>query len=111
MLVLSRSRWGHTGRMTATIKIARSRPSIRAALAELSPAECQRFETEFQQAAQQAGEQVDLTPLDSVLDRWAGRATILANPLSEQEQELLARFRDGDDRGSYVRDGDGWRQL
>ena len=97
--------------MTTMTKIARSGPVIRAALAELSPMECEQFESEFQQAAQIAAEQFDLTGLEALLDRWWGIATIRANPLTEQEQELRARARGGNDTGLFVREAEGWRQL
>ena len=45
-----------------TTKIERTGPSIRAALAEFAPAECEQFEAEFQPALGQAAELFDLAP-------------------------------------------------
>lgn len=94
--------------MTATTtKIERSGPAIRAALAEFAPAECEQFEAAFRQAVARAGEQFDLAPVAAVLDRWWRIAAIRANPLSEQEQELVARARAGGDSGWVAGDEGG----
>jgi ApbE superfamily uncharacterized protein (UPF0280 family) len=96
---------------TTTTKLEHSGAAIRAALTERAPAECEQFEAEFQQALAQAGETFDLTPVAAVLDRWWGIAAIRANPLTEQERELVARARAGDDSGWVARDEDGcWPQ-
>ncbi|MGH3934680.1 MAG: DUF6247 family protein [Pseudonocardiaceae bacterium] len=96
----------------ATARIERFGPAIRAVLAEVSPAECARFETEFAEALARAGAEFDLAPAEAVLDRWWGIAVIRANPLSEQEQALLARARVGDFSGLWERDEAGnWAQL
>jgi hypothetical protein len=90
--------------MTATtIRVERSGPAIRAAL-ESSPAERERFECDFQTALTVAAESFDLAPVDAVLDRWRGIAAIRANPLTEAEQEMVARARAGDDSGWLARD-------
>ena len=97
---------------TATTRIERSGPAIRAALAQLSPAECAQFEAEFAQATARAGAEYDLAPAQQVLDRWWGIAVIRANPLSEHEQGQLARARDGVFDGLWERDDRGdWHQL
>ncbi|MGH4013395.1 MAG: DUF6247 family protein [Pseudonocardiaceae bacterium] len=96
----------------ATTKIERSGPAIRAALAELASDECAQFEAEFQLATAQAAETFDLAVVEAVLDRWWGIAAIRANPLSEQEQEQLARARAGDVTGLLARDERGnWVRL
>ena len=106
-----------TRRMTtATTRIKRSGPAIRAVLAEVSPDECAQFEVEFAQALARAGAEFDLAPAEAVLDRWWGIAVIRANPLSEQEQEQeqeqLARAREGVFDGLWERDEAGnWVQL
>ncbi len=64
--------------MTAATKIERSGPAIRAVLAELSPAECEEFETEFRQALAHADADFDLGRVDAVLDRWWGIAAMCA---------------------------------
>ena len=57
---------------TATTRIERSGPAVRAALAQLSPEECAQFEAEFAQATARAGAEYDLAPAEAVLDRWWG---------------------------------------
>lgn len=98
---------------TATTRIERSGPAIRAVLAEVSPDECTRFEAEFAQALAWAGAEFDLARAEAVLDRWWGIAVIRANPLSEEEQAQLARARgEGVFDGLWERDEAGnWVQL
>ena len=98
--------------MSATMtRVERSGQAIRAALTGSAPEECEQFEVEFQQALAQAGETFDLAPVEAVLDRWWGMAAIRANPLTEQERELIARARAGDTSGWVSRDeGDHWAQ-
>ncbi|MGH3874433.1 MAG: DUF6247 family protein [Pseudonocardiaceae bacterium] len=96
----------------ATTKIERSGPAIRAVLAESAPAECVRFEAEFQQAVARASATFDVTPLDAMLDRWWGVAAIRANPLSEHEQAQVTRAKAGDFTGLLARDEHGnWIRL
>ena len=97
--------------MTAATKIERSGPAIRAALTELSPAECTEFEAEFRQALAYADADFDLCHVDAVRDRWWGIAVMCANPLTEQERELIVQARAGVDTGWYVRKNDSWVQL
>ena len=79
---------------TATTRIERSGPAVRAALAQLSP------------------EEYDLAPAQQVLDRWWGIAVIRANPLSDHEQAQHARAREGVFDGLWERDDHGdWHQL
>ncbi len=94
---------------TATTRIERSGPEIRAALAEFAPDECASFEVELQRAIGRAAESFDLAPAEAVLDRWWGIAVIRANPLSEQEQAQVARAKAGDFTGLLVRDERGNR--
>jgi Family of unknown function (DUF6247) len=97
---------------TATTRIERSGPAVRAALARLSPTECAQFEAEFAEAIARAGAEYDLAPAEAVLDRWWGIAIIRANPLSEQEKTQLARAREGAFEGLWERDERGeWHQL
>ncbi|MGH3941162.1 MAG: DUF6247 family protein [Pseudonocardiaceae bacterium] len=93
----------------ATTKIERSGPAIHAALAELAPDECALFTAEFRQASARAAETFDLAPLEAVVDRWWGIATIRANPLSEQEQVQVTRAKAGDFTGLLARDEHGNR--
>jgi len=96
----------------ATTKIERSGPAIHAALAELTPDECPEFETEFREALARAETDFDLRPVEAVLDRWWGAATIAANPLSEHEREMVARARSGDETGWLAHHEDGtWTRL
>jgi hypothetical protein len=97
--------------MTAATKIERSGPTIRTALTELAPAECEEFEAEFRQALAHAHADFDLGHVDVVLDRWWGIAAMCANPLTEQERELVVQARAGVDTGWYVRENDSWVQL
>ena len=97
---------------TATTRIERSGPAVRAALAQLSPRECARFEAEVAQATARAGVDCDVAPAEAVLDRWWGVAVIRANPLSEHELAQLARAREGVFEGLWERDESGkWHQL
>ncbi|MBV9011748.1 MAG: hypothetical protein JO272_06795 [Pseudonocardiales bacterium] len=97
---------------TATTKIERSGPAIRAILTAASPAECAQFEAEFAEALARGGAEFDLAPAEAVLDHWWGIAAIRANPLSEEEQAQLARARAGDFTGLWKRDEAGnWVQL
>lgn len=102
----------HTGAVTSARVIRRSGPEIRAALAQVAPEECARFEAEFRSEARCAAETFDSAPLDALLDRWWGIAVIRANPLTDQEQQQVARAGHGDVTGMYELDEDGaWRQL
>jgi hypothetical protein len=97
---------------TATTRIERTGPAVRAALAQLSPQECAQFEAEFAAAAARAGAEYDLAPAQRVLDRWWGIAVIRTNPLSDHEQAQLARAREGVFDGLWERDERGdWHQL
>ncbi len=97
---------------TTSGKIERSGPAIRAALADVAPQILARFEDEFRQAAHVAGEQVDVAPLDDVLNRWWGIAAVHANPINEEEQHALARARAGNFTDFSSMDADGnWQRL
>jgi hypothetical protein len=99
------------GMTVTTSRVERSGPAIRAALAASSPEDREQFETEFQQAVAEAGRTFDLAAVQAVLDRWWGVAALRANPLSEQERQLLTGARAGDDAGWLARDQDGrWAQ-
>lgn len=96
----------------AMMRIERSGPAIREALARFAPTECPRFESELGQALTTAAETLDLEPAQAVLDRWWGVAVIRANPLSDGEQAQLARARTGDFAGLLARDERGnWVRL
>ncbi len=96
----------------AVMRIERSGPAIREALARYAPAECLRFESEFGRALNAAAKTFDLVPAQGVLDRWWGIAVTRANPLSEAEQAQLARARTGDFAGLLAHDERGnWVRL
>ncbi len=98
--------------MTVATGIERSAPAIRAALAQHAPDEQGRFESEFRDAATRAAETVDLAPLEAVLDRWWGVAAMAANPLTDEERDLVARAKAGDLTGLRARDEQGdWVTL
>ncbi|MGH3822175.1 MAG: DUF6247 family protein [Pseudonocardiaceae bacterium] len=103
--------WVDTEPMTAATKIERSGPAFRATLTALAPAECTEFEAECRQALAHADADFDLGHLDAVLDRWWGIAATYANPLTEQEHELVVQARAGVDTGWYVRENGSWAQL
>ncbi|MEO7195482.1 MAG: DUF6247 family protein [Pseudonocardiaceae bacterium] len=96
----------------ATMKIERSGPAIRAALAEYAAEDCAVFEADLRQALAHAATSLDLAPAEAVLDRWWGIAVIRAHPLTEQEQAQVARAMAGDFRGLLARDERGdWVRL
>lgn len=102
----------HSQTVTTARAIRRSGPEIRAALAQVAPEECAGFEMEFKTEAGRAAQTFDSAPLDALLDRWWGVAVIRTNPLTDQEQQQLARARHGDVTGMYELDeSGGWRQL
>ncbi|WP_375429725.1 DUF6247 family protein [uncultured Friedmanniella sp.] len=85
--------------MVGTTKIARTGQDISAALRELSPEEAPEFEREYREALVRAADTLDLTESESVLTRWWGIAALRANPLTEEEVDLVRRFRAGEDVG------------
>ena len=105
---------GHTGLVTTgtTRKVERSGPAIRNILAQHSPQECRQFEADVRNALVRAGTDLDLARVDAVLTRWHARATIVANPLTVEEQTLVQRARAGDFTGLRARGEHGaWTTL
>lgn len=95
-----------------TMAVERSGPAIRDALRATSPDECAVFESEFRAALDQARSELDLAPVQQVLDRWWGIAAIRANPLEAHEQAQVAHARSGDLSGLWEQDESGsWTQL
>lgn len=82
-----------------TTRIERSGQAIRAALAELSPAEAEAFEREYRHALTHAAQTLDLSEANAVLNRWWGIAALRANPPTVEEQQLVQRLHEGDDIG------------
>lgn len=85
--------------MVVTTKIARSGQAISAALQELSPQEAATFDREYRDALVRAADTFDLTDAETVLTRWWGIANLRANPLTEEEHDLIRRFHAGEDVG------------
>jgi len=85
--------------MVATTKIARSGQAISNALRELSPQEAVEFDREYRNALVRAADTFDLTEAETLLTRWWGIANLRANPLTEEEHELIRRFQAGEDVG------------
>lgn len=99
--------------ITATsVRIERSGPAIRAALAEHAPGDEPRFATALRAALARAGDDLDLAGPQAVLTRWHALATMAANPLSTEEQAQVRRARTGDFTGFSARDEHGnWVTL
>ena len=78
------------------VAIQRSGSAIRAALAEHGVSgQLERFEDEMRAAFTRAAEELDLAGVDAVLSRWHPLATMVANPLTDDEQTQVARARAG----------------
>jgi hypothetical protein len=87
--------------------VERSGPAIRAVLLAYAPERCAQFEAEFRSALALARESFDLSTAQGVLTHWQAVALMAANPLTDQERELLARVRAGDCTGLTTRDENG----
>jgi hypothetical protein len=96
----------------ALAKIERSGPAIRAVLEAHSPHECGEFQAELRRALAEADDDLDLSRVDAVLDRWWGIAHLRANPPTEAERAAIERARSGDFSGLCTRDQRGsWTTL
>ena len=96
---------------TATL-VERSGPGISAALNKYAPQEGVRFEAELRDALARASDDFDVGRIDEVLSRWHSRATIVANPLTGEEQAVVKRARAGELTGLRARDEHGgWSTL
>jgi hypothetical protein len=95
------------------VRIERTGPAVREALADLVPAgSSAAFEVELRAALHSAEDELDLAGPDAVLTRWWVVASVAANPLSADEQAALQRARTGDLRGLYFRSTDSvWEQC
>jgi len=80
-----------------TTRIECSGPAVKAALADLSPEEANKFEHDYRAALNHAAVTLDLAEADDVLNRWWRVATIRANPLTPEEEDLVRRVRAGDE--------------
>ncbi len=109
-LIETRDTWAVT--MTTATVVARSGPGISASLSQHAPQERPHFEAELRQALVQASDDLDVARVDEVLSRWHRRATIVANPLTGEEQAVLRRARAGQLNGLRARDEHGgWTTL
>jgi len=88
---------------TAVTQIERTVPAVRRVLAEHAPADRARFDAEYHAALLRAGVEFDLAPVEAVLDRWWGVATIRVNPLTADERRLVESARAGTDAGWITR--------
>jgi Family of unknown function (DUF6247) len=105
-----RDTWSVT--MATTTLVERSGPGISAALDKHAPQERRRFEAELRDALARASEDLDEARIDEVLSRWHSRATIVANPLTSEEQAVMRRVRAGQLTGLRARDEHGgWTTL
>ena len=96
---------------TPTI-IERSGSAIRAALVAHAPERCAQFETELRSALARAAEDFDLAGPQAVLTRWHAVATMVANPLTDDEREQIDRAKAGDYTGLSALDENGnWVRL
>lgn len=85
--------------MPEYVRVERSGPAIRAALAEASPDELPEFEAEFRIALAEADDDFDLSRVTAVLDRWWGRAHLRLNPPTPEERAVVEQVARGDFRG------------
>lgn len=82
--------------MPEYVRVERSGPAIRAALAEASPDELADFEAEFRIALAEADDDFDLSRVTAVLDRWWGRAHLRLNPPTPEETAVIEQVARGD---------------
>jgi hypothetical protein len=78
--------------------IERTGPAVRAALLVYASAEeCAQFEAEMRSALAHAAEDLDLSKPQEVLAHWHALVTLDANPCTDEEHELIARMKAGDE--------------
>lgn len=82
--------------MTEYVRVDRTGPSIRAALASASPDELPDFEAEFHIALAEADDDFDTSRIDQVLNRWWGVAHLRLNPPTAEEMAAVAQIATGD---------------
>jgi hypothetical protein len=97
---------------STSVGVERSGPSIRAALAQHAPEQCNEFEAEFRIALAEADDDFDLSRAQAVIDKWWPIAYSRLHPPTEEERQIVARVRAGDYAGLSTRDDDGnWVRL
>ncbi|PBA69032.1 DUF6247 family protein [Mycobacterium avium] len=85
--------------MPEYVRVQRTGPAVRAALAEVAPDELPEFEAEFRIALAEADDDFDLTRVGRVLDRWWGRLHLRLNPPTSAEKAIVEQVARGDFRG------------
>ncbi|WP_301123816.1 MULTISPECIES: DUF6247 family protein [Mycolicibacterium] len=97
---------------SASVRLERTGPAIRAALADVAPEDLVEFEAEFRCALAQADDDFDLEPVQAVLTRWWGRAHLRLHPPTADEIAAVARVRAGDYTGLHTKTATGqWSEL
>lgn len=94
--------------MATPVRIERTGPSIRAALAQFAPHDLVEFEAEFRCALAEADEDLDLSTVDAVITKWWGRAHLRAHPPTSEERAAVARLTAGDVSGLHTKTSTGW---
>lgn len=82
--------------MQEYVRVDRTAPSIRAALASASPDELPDFEAEFHIALTEADDDFDTSRIDQVLNRWWGVAHLRLNPPTAEERAVADMLATGD---------------
>ena len=82
--------------MPEYVRVDRTGPSIRAALAAASPNELPDFGAEFRIALAEADDDFDTSRIDQVLNRWWGVAHLRLNPPTAEEGAVAEMLATGD---------------
>lgn len=82
--------------MQEYVRVDRTGPSIRAALAAASPDELPDFEAEFHIALAEADDDFDTSRIEQVLTRWWGVAHLRLNPPTAEERAVADMLGTGD---------------
>lgn len=82
--------------MQEYVRVDRTGPSIRAALAAASPDELPDFEAEFHIALAEADDDFDTSRIEQVLTRWWGVAHLRLNPPTDDERSIVDQLAAGD---------------
>lgn len=88
--------------MSTPAPLERTGPSIRAALAAVSPDELPEFEAEFRCALAEADDDFDLDRVQAVIKKWFPRAYMRLHPLTAEERAVVERVNAGDFTGLHV---------
>ena len=85
--------------MAVDVRVERSAPAILQVLRDVAPGEAAQFESDFQDALQQASATFDLSTVNRVVNRWWGIAYLRLNPPTGEEREAARRLHAGEDVG------------